>query len=138
MLFYQNLLVTKSRFLLICPNSIQIIGFNTKTGSMRPHKILRAHTSVSKYWGLLKKKNHGPCATHEYISSYTLYMLAYIIFLFNLRLLYVLFLYYYYSQVLNKCKYYISYIFLYLAHELNEPARTHKQAELSWSFGSLK
>jgi hypothetical protein len=56
-----------------------------------------------------KKRNMNP--VHGHISSYTLYILAYINFLFNLRLLDVLFLYYYYSQILNKCKYYISCIF---------------------------
>jgi hypothetical protein len=39
-------------------------------------------------------------------------MLAHINILFDLRLLDVLFLYYYYSQALDKCKYYICVHFI--------------------------
>ena len=58
-------------------------------------------------------------------------MLAHMNILFDLRLLNVLLLYYYYSKVLDKCKYYILCIFLYLARELNELARARKRAEPS-------
>jgi hypothetical protein len=57
-------------------------------------------------------------------------MLAHMNVLFNLKLLDVLFLYYYYSQALDKCKYYILYTFytwlasLTSQFELvNEPSR---------------
>jgi hypothetical protein len=39
-------------------------------------------------------------------------MLAHMNILFDLRLLDVLFLYYYYSQALDKCKYYICVLFI--------------------------
>jgi hypothetical protein len=45
-------------------------------------------------------------------------MLVHINYFFDLRLLDVLLLYYYCSQVLDKCKYYILCTFLYLAREL--------------------
>jgi hypothetical protein len=61
----------------------------------------------------------------------SVYMLAHIDFLFDLRPLDVLLLYYYYYQALDKYKYYILCTFLYQAHELNEPARARKQAEPS-------
>jgi hypothetical protein len=54
-----------------------------------------------------------------YISSYE--------YLFDLWLLDILFLYYYYFHALDKCNYYILYIFLYLARELNELARAHNE-----------
>jgi hypothetical protein len=54
-------------------------------------------------------------------------MLAHMNILFELRLLDILFLYYYYFHALDKCNYYILCIFLYLARELNEPARARNE-----------
>ena len=59
------------------------------------------------------------------------YMLAHVNFLFDLRLSDVLRLYHYYSQALDKCKYYILCTFLYLPRKLNDPVRVHKCAEPS-------
>ena len=51
--------------------------------------------------------------------------------LFDLKLLDVLLLFYYYSQALDKSKYYILCTFLYLPRKLNDPVRVHKRAEPS-------
>jgi hypothetical protein len=52
------------------------------------------------------------------------YMSTHLNILFDLRIVDMLLLYYYYSQALDKYKYYILCTFLYLARELNEPARS--------------
>jgi hypothetical protein len=66
----------------------------------------------------------------------TVDILAHMTILFNLKMLDVLFLYYYYSQTLDKSKYY-SYVLLYLAHELNELARARNEPSqadfLAWA-----
>jgi hypothetical protein len=52
---------------------------------------------------------YGPWMYGVYVTL--VYMLAHIHFLLDARQLDVLFLYYYYSQTLDKCKYYILCIF---------------------------
>jgi hypothetical protein len=77
-------------------------------------------------------------------------MLVHMNILFDLRLLDVLFLYYYYSQALDKCKYYICVLFYIglasltsraeLARYLNEPKRVESSRAgslscLTWVIG---